>query len=303
MSLFAISNRSKYLLKLAASIALLALLLHMVDVQRLLDTLRGIQASWLGTAFALLLAELTLKTWKWLRLVRVHEPSAKWFDSFRSLCIGVALATLTPSSVGEVARGGFLPFPVKEALVGKSLLDKCIELYCVCSLAVAGLCLHFDQRALMVAALLASPVGIWMLPGILRWCENRKLLQFERFALLRRVLSGFTQASRGIVVSTYLLSLCFYLLYYIQVYVMFRAFGVAPHASVILFFPLITLSTIIPLTIGGVGIREGVAMLLLQQYGIAGATIFNAYFLLFVIDNVLTGLCGLALLPTLGKRT
>lgn len=302
MSRSAGNKRLRFWLKLGLTLGLLWLLLYSVDAQRLFGTLRNVRGSWLAAALGLLLAELALKSWKWLRLIRVHEPSATWFDAFRSLCVGVALATLTPSSVGEVARGGFLPFPAKEALVGKSVLDKCIELYCVCSLAAAGVCLYLGIPVLAACAAAASPAGMALLPLVLRRCREKGVFEFQRFGLLRRILQGFAEASGGIVMSTYLLSLLFYLLYYTQVYVMFLAFGARPPLDVAFFFPVITLSTILPLTIGGVGVREGMAILLLERYAIPGALIFNAYFLLFVIDNVLTGLCGLALLPTLGKR-
>ena len=67
--------------------------------------------------------------------------------------------------------------------------------------------------------------------------------------------------------------------------------------AVLFCFPLIILSISLPLTIGGLGVREAVAVLLLSRFGVAQATALNAALLLFVINVLAPGLLGLTLVP------
>ncbi len=70
------------------------------------------------------------------------------------------------------------------------------------------------------------------------------------------------------------------------------AYGESFPAEVVLYFPVITLSTILPITIGGLGVREGTAIYFLKRYQIPEAVAFNTFFTHFVIANVLAGLLG-----------
>jgi hypothetical protein len=80
--------------------------------------------------------------------------------------------------------------------------------------------------------------------------------------------------------------------YYVQVYLMVRAFSEHVGLSAVAWFPTITLSTIIPYAIGGLGIRELVAAYWLSNYGLTWAAAGSAFFAHFVIIMILPGLVG-----------
>jgi hypothetical protein len=65
---------------------------------------------------------------------------------------------------------------------------------------------------------------------------------------------------------------------------------------VFLTFPLVILTNVLPITVGGLGVREGAAVLLLHHYGVSGAHAALAAFLMFFINTALPGFVG-ALLP------
>jgi uncharacterized membrane protein YbhN (UPF0104 family) len=71
---------------------------------------------------------------------------------------------------------------------------------------------------------------------------------------------------------------------------------------VLLTFPLVILTNILPLTVGGLGIREGTAAALLSHYGVSPADAALVAFLSFVMNTALPGLVGAFLTPVAGNR-
>ena len=65
--------------------------------------------------------------------------------------------------------------------------------------------------------------------------------------------------------------------------------------------PIILVVSSLPISIMGLGLREGTAALLLSRYGVPMESAVAAAFSLFVINALLPGLVGLALSPTLVK--
>ncbi|MDP2719205.1 MAG: hypothetical protein Q8P44_05145, partial [Dehalococcoidia bacterium] len=61
----------------------------------------------------------------------------------------------------------------------------------------------------------------------------------------------------------------------------------------VLLLPLVTLSNVVPVTVGGLGIREGLAALLLPAAGISAEVAATAFFTTFLLSIVLPGVVGL----------
>jgi uncharacterized membrane protein YbhN (UPF0104 family) len=69
----------------------------------------------------------------------------------------------------------------------------------------------------------------------------------------------------------------------------------------IICFPLVMLVNSVPITIGGLGIREGAAVLFFSQFAVQGSSALGAALLLFAINILIPGLCGLAFIHHIGK--
>jgi uncharacterized membrane protein YbhN (UPF0104 family) len=66
---------------------------------------------------------------------------------------------------------------------------------------------------------------------------------------------------------------------------------------VFLTFPLVVLTNVLPVTVGGLGVREGAAAALMAHYGVSAADAALAAFLMFALNTALPGLVGAVLLP------
>jgi uncharacterized membrane protein YbhN (UPF0104 family) len=71
---------------------------------------------------------------------------------------------------------------------------------------------------------------------------------------------------------------------------------------VVLTFPLVVLTNVLPITIGGLGVREAAAAALLSHYGVSPADAALAALLMFGINTALPGIVGATLLPAAGAR-
>ena len=70
-------------------------------------------------------------------------------------------------------------------------------------------------------------------------------------------------------------------------------YNVSLSFNVIFFtFPLVILANILPITIGGLGIRESVAVYCLAIFDIPGEIAFTATFYLFVINVLIPAIIG-----------
>jgi uncharacterized membrane protein YbhN (UPF0104 family) len=70
---------------------------------------------------------------------------------------------------------------------------------------------------------------------------------------------------------------------------------------VFLTFPLVVLTNVLPITIGGLGVREAAAAVLLGHYGVSQSHAVLAALLMFALNTALPGIVGALVLPFLGR--
>jgi uncharacterized protein (TIRG00374 family) len=239
------------------------------------------------------------KIWKWLILARVEEADFSYWKAFKSFYMGIALAVITPFAIGELGRGALISQEHKAELSGLVMLDKVFDLATVALFSFSGLLVLNGKSGLIVLLIAAYLTGMILIQHLVRLVEKLDFIGIFKLKIVNRLAASIRQVSVRIVLQSALLSVVYFSLFYLQAYLIMLSYGESFPLDVVLYFPLITLSTIIPITIGGVGIREGTAILLLRQYGVSEALAFNTFFMHFVIANVVAGLLGavLFLLP------
>ena len=79
-----------------------------------------------------------------------------------------------------------------------------------------------------------------------------------------------------------------------QLFVLLWAVGADVSWATLAYIPLIQLSDAVPLTVGGVGIREWVGLKILPLAGIAPGAAVSAVLIQSLISNMLPGVIGLA---------
>lgn len=293
-----------FLLKTALAIAAIGYLIHLVEVDRLVETAATAEAEWIVAALALLPLNLLLEGASWHLLVQHEVPDVRWRSSYTSLLAGHALGLPTPARLGEYAgrafalahhrRGTLMALVFTDHLVAKTigvsvglaalgyylnayapapvLLWQAVAVYGICALAALLLIVLFPRRVYRVIC---------------------KLLPFERLQEGLRFLQALRTRRMLLLL---VLALLRYGVFSLQFVLLLRAF--APMASLFTAYAGIALvfftKFLLPMvTLLDLGIREGAAVYFLGQLGYAEAAAFNAAFLLFCINLLAPAAVGL----------
>ena len=287
--------KTKRLLPIIGTVALVGLLYHRLDLHRITNLRQA--ADWgvlLITAF-LTLPFVLVKAFKWHQLLKTNQSQTAYTLALRSFLIGMGASLFTPARVGELARVACFPKPRLEVFT-LVIVDKFIDM------SVLSGCFLLSLMLLSPWIGLVGVFGLgclWILiytgfkfTKSTKWISH-KPWRAERIRLLRQLLrrliafnACFACACLG------LMSLQFYLL----------LSSLEPVGwQVGLMLPIILVVSSLPISIMGLGLREGTAALLLSRYGVPMEAAVAAAFSLFVINALLPGLVGVALSPPLLK--
>ena len=288
------------ILKLVATVVILALVFYSLDLDKLSGALSAIDWHWLVLGSVASALFVSLRIIKWRELTRTNGMSASGKEIARTALLGLAVGLITPVRLGELV--GVAPFPRPDR--GRAILshgyDRLYELFAVLvfSLPAAFLLLGWAGRLVSVAIVAIYGIGIVMAQSAY-WRSK-----FGGFSLLRKVPKLDALLSTIIATSPvyWMLSITYFLTGYLLL--MCFIVGIEPihdwHAVFIL--PVVTLSNLISITIGGLGVREGLAAALSPSVGLAPEVAAAAFFLSFFSTRLIPGIIGLAWTAVSTKR-
>ena len=287
--------KAKWLLPIIGTVALVYLLYHRLDLHQIANLWQSADWGVLLIAASLTLPFVLLKTLKWHHLLKTDQPQTAYTLALRSFLIGMGASLFTPARVGELARIACFPRRRLEVFT-LVIADKFIDMSTLLGVFVLSLALLspwlgvvglFGLGCLWVLIY----TGVSLTKGA-KWMSQRSWLA-ERLRLLRQLPRRLIVLNAGFACACFgLMSFQFYLL----------LSSLQPVGwQVGLTLPIILVVSSLPISIMGLGLREGTAALLLSRYGVPMEAAVAAAFSLFVINALLPGLVGLALSPTLVK--
>lgn len=289
------------------TLALMALILFWIGPASIWEAIQHSRSGFifLGLLFTPLI--IGIKTLRWQILVQIQD-SISFKEALRSYLAGLTLATITPLAAGEIGRGLFVESDDRAGLTGKVALDKLVDLSTVGVFSGVGLLLIGETNAYAVGlGVLVSLGAAWaggymLLPTFQRRFGDVKggWLVRLRIPSIINGLVGIPRLQLGLNIG---LSFMGFVIFYAQAFILLLAFWPEASWQVVPYFPIITLSTILPVAIGGLGIREWTAVLLLRQFGVPEAAAFSAFFLHFLVVQLLPALFGAIIIGSfMGKR-
>jgi len=304
------SGRKRHLLFLLKA-AISGLLIYLViDKTGLGDIAASFQNLGGSLVIALLFSFLFtfMKAIKWHVLVsRGGGPGPSTADAVRSYFVGMMGGLLTPGRVGEIARTVFLEKHDRGLIAYLVAVDKLFDVTAVLWLALPGIYYYAHvpalAGALLVLALLS--LGIFFPQYPPRWLKNllghsgrlagvRQRLDFIQ-GQLAAISPGFKLKFLGLTLLCYATVICQFF-WLVENYHHCRLWMIAVSQ------PLIMLTNILPVTIAGLGIREGAAAALLSPFGVPQPAAIASAFMLFLLNTAIPALIG-ALLILVYRRS
>ena len=283
----------------AISIILLGLVLLKVQPGRLGVGLGSANGAYLGIALALTLPFLCLKVVRWHLLLRAARIEASFGEAAVSLVGGMGLALITPARLGELVRVAYLRDSQKWKAAGLVMIDKAFDVLVLAGLSIAGAWALLGAWAglVLTAATVFGLIVVYR-PALVLSALRRASPRLPMRPRLEATWSSLDSLSARSTSVFLALTAVAFLVVLLQFGVILLSWRSWSPDVVFLTFPLVILTNVLPLTIGGLGLREGAAALLLSRYGVPMADAALAAFLMFAINTALPGMVGAFLLPS-----
>ena len=276
-------NRMLYF-RICLSFAVLVFLVYYIDAERLVFLIKKVRIQYIWQAFLLILLNYFVAAVRWSFLLRHFKIKQRIRDSFRFYLVGGFYSIVFPGSIGEDAVR--LGLSLRSQGNSKALLATSILFERTCGLVV--ILLMAASAALIVPVLLADEsskanliVGIAV--GVLAifvlfflilkispdsWFGKRDAILNWKQRLLS-LLGHYRSLSFRSVSVLLLLSVVAHLLDFIGSFYLSRAINInQPFSVFLLIMPIVSVFTILPITIGGIGVREGLLAYFLAKVGV-----------------------------------
>ncbi len=304
-------------LKIGVSAALMALLMRKISFAELEALVRGMDRVLLASAVLVFFVSNVAGWLQWHVLLRASGVALPRRATFRFYFVGLFFNNFLPANIGgdvvkvyDVTKMGTDPYQV----IAVTLLDRLLGVFSLCLLAaVAVLFLipeapaHYLLYLGIFVACMVPALGFYFhrpLGNALR----RGVVKLRPFALDRRASSILDHLSpfkgrKPLVAQLVLFSVLIQALRVVTHVLVGMALGISVDAVVLcqffVFIPLLSLAMIPPITINGLGIREGLGIVLFATAGVGRTDAFAMEFLTFIV-SVVVSLVGLVFF--MGRR-
>jgi len=285
-------------IRLAISLGIVAYILVDVDREHLWDAVTGVRLQWVAVAIAVYLIGQLLSAYKWFLLGRSVGLPGSPVDYGRFYLIGMFFNLLGISTLGgDVVRALYLGRGHRPGLALNSVLfDRVSGLAVLMALCSVTLLTHPEYQFAGPIGLLVTVgggaliVGWWTCPYLVKLLPagNRIRRQVET------ELAPFWRDS-WLLVRVVCVSLVFHLSQVCVQWVLGKAAGVTiPFTYCLVFHPVISLVTALPVSIGGFGVREGMYLYFLGLIDVDDSVAVTMGLLWWAVTFVVGMLGGVA---------
>jgi uncharacterized protein (TIRG00374 family) len=280
-----VSVRRASAVRLSVSLVLLGALLWRTDRAALARTLAGLDPLLFASAAGCFLAAQGLSTIRWQRLLRAEGIPLPFASLFALYLEGMFLSLLLPTLIGgDLVRAHrvYVQADRNEAAIASILVERLSGLVALLAIAWGSLAVYRDPvSALPVLGFSAAlALGWFAMFSRITTSVARRLFGHPVLARVHREVTAFYHAvaryrhRRGVLVQVFGLSLIIQAIVILANFLVARALGLsAPFVLFLALIPLATITAMMPISVGGLGVRDGAMVYLFTRAGlpVAGA--------------------------------
>jgi len=302
---------TRWLIRLIG-IAIFLILLSRLELSQLQQMLQRTDGFAVALAIGLVIPFFALKSWRWQLLLERAGINVSIGQSLWLYFVGLFAGYATPGQVGEavkamyLARSGHAMGPALATIA----LDRILDMLLLVALAVPGVLLVGESLgmdrlftlAALVLALGGLILGLWIITSSARLeplARRLSSLPFmpKRLTHVFQSREGSGSLGFGTIArswSLWLLTLAAYTVHYVRFYILLLALHISAPPPVLAFvatLALISVVALVPVTIMGVGTRDGVLVLAAGGLGLSyeEAVGFSLLILLTYLANLAIG--------------
>ncbi len=301
-------------LRVLVTLLLLAFVLSQVDMRELTALARSVDVRLILLGYGLHLAMIVLNAWRWQILVRAQGAILRIPRLVSYYFVGMFFNTFTPTSIGgDVARVLDLSKHTgrRSTAFASILVERVVGLLVLLPVSLAGLAFSYPHlnggRAPflylegLLVAVLAATVAFLEVERARALLDRIPLVGriVSRPAIQRRVASvqealDVYRGKRGVLSAAFWISVASRGIWILSCYTFGRALGIgAPIASYFLVIPLVEVARMVPISLSGLGIREGAIVVLFSFFGVASSAALGLSILVyapFLVNGLIGGL-------------
>ena len=290
------------------AVIVLVVLFQFVDIDDVARAFSSARLSYLLGALALVLANVGLQIAKWRYFVRLVNPENSNLEIAASLLFGISLGTITPGQIGEFGGRALRHRSIPAGfVVGLTVVDK-LQMMCVLALGGVSSLIVITRPPQGVSIFLITLttlvcISLFFGSGALVRYINRVRPAWLQHHLLKEFFEAIGVFRRRELTVSLGLSLAFYCVLFAQMYLLLNAFEeVGPLEAFLGFAAMMFTKSLIPISLGDLGIREASSVYFFSFCGVAESTSLSAALLLFAFNILLPSLAGLFFIPKLSER-
>lgn len=308
------------IIRVIVSILLLSLFFYKFDTGRILERFVSLNIFLFVICLFFMVTTLLIGTFRWHIFLKADNSQVPFVKLFSFYMVGLFFNNLLPSAVGgDVVRGYefyrysgdgkaavvsvFMErltaltvqvlFAFMGVLVGYSYFREPLILWLVCGMSLSYL--------FFIIILFNKRMVIFFLDFLtrLRLIKTENSL-YETYRLFLRYRSRRKAMFRATMLSFLIIIVSIFTFYYLSI---------AMHLSIpfgyfILFLPIMNIVSMLPVTLGGLGIREGIGVFLFSKVGVAHSDAFGlslAWSSVLILVSIIGGVIFI-LRPTKGIK-
>ncbi len=302
-------NIFKYLGRMVLSGAIFLYLLDKIDWSVAKSTLGALRYEFILLALIPTMIELILKSVKWRMLLQVKNIRVPFWEIFKIYYISSFIGTFLPSSLGiDLLRSYSLSRYIKNThdSISTVVVDRLlgiISLIFVVLMGVLAIKTGFINNTwqFIITIVVCIVVLFWgvilsryliiLLEVLLKKFHYNPAKTEKYITLLQRIYDSIIDFKNNklAILRVFLVSIVFQFSRIAISYFVALSFDI--HIGVrywIVIVPLVTLATMLPLAIGGIGVREGAFVFFLSKLGVSISTAFLLSIVTFLLVIVIS---------------
>jgi len=294
-------------LKIMISLVLIYVIFKKVGLSKLYDSLTKINYLYILPIILLFFLLVFFRAYKWHYLLN-RKFKVNFKTSLKSLLEGMAIGLLTPGRVGELSRAAFLKIKKKKQTLSLIIFDRIVDLYILLILATLGFLYLSLISKIYFSIFIITLIGTTLVSVFMFLPKNiidktKKKRFYKRFIKIRfigdltkELIEGFKIDYKTRFIAL-VISILFYSFAYFQGLLILNSLGYQfSYLLSLIIFSTIIIAIFLPISFGGLGVREGVAVVILANFTIPMdiAVIFSLLWYFFT--SMLQAIIGLVII-------
>lgn len=290
-------------LKIIITVIVIILIFQQVGINEVVNTLAGMNL--LLVIIAVLLSQiphLLIPILRWREILNKLNEKISTKELTKYAIIGYTFSLITPSKAGDFLRAWYLKkekVPLWKGITS-ILLDRASEIIMLSIISAVGLVFITDLPLIIqiLPVIIVTAFIILLNERITRKIISpfknllKKLTKKESFEEMYETIIAFIKDKKEII-KILLITSTEFIIFFVQIKIVFLATGLeVPIIYIMAFTSISALSTLIPITLSGYGVREGVAIFLFSSIGIPASTTLAVYLIGVFISQTITAIPG-----------